>query len=62
MKQLIIFNNFLTKGHIKTGLLLPMLPKWFVRPNEQLTRALPRVIHSRLNSALAASLRQSLPR
>ena len=59
IEQLIIFNNFFTKGHVKTGMLLPLIPKWLVRANERLTRALPNVIQARLCSALAASLRCS---
>jgi 2-polyprenyl-3-methyl-5-hydroxy-6-metoxy-1,4-benzoquinol methylase len=57
IEQLVIFNNFLTSGHIKTGLLLPWLPKWVVSAQEKLTRALPYPIRSRLNAALALSLR-----
>jgi 2-polyprenyl-3-methyl-5-hydroxy-6-metoxy-1,4-benzoquinol methylase len=59
LDRLVFFNNFLTKGHIKTGRLLPLLPKWVVNLNEKFTNMMPRSIHARLNSALAASLRRS---
>ena len=62
IEQLTIFNNFLSKGHVKTGKLLPLLPKWLVVANEKLTQAAPMAIQSRISASLAASLRRSPPR
>jgi 2-polyprenyl-6-hydroxyphenyl methylase/3-demethylubiquinone-9 3-methyltransferase len=61
IERLTFLNNFLSKGHVKTGKLLPWLPKWLVAANEKLTQASPRGIRSRLSASLAASLRRPPP-
>lgn len=57
VEELLVFNNILTRGYMKTGHLLRWIPKWFVGAQERFSQALPFVVRSRLNTALAASLR-----
>ncbi|WP_213805818.1 methyltransferase domain-containing protein [Granulicella sp. dw_53] len=59
LEHLILFGNSLTKGHAKTGALLPFLPKSLIFAIEKLTRTGPKISNSRLNSAMAASLTRS---
>lgn len=56
--KLELFSNPLTSGHIKTGYLLPLLPKSFVMALERATGLLPRKIQNRIHSALLAVYRR----
>jgi 2-polyprenyl-3-methyl-5-hydroxy-6-metoxy-1,4-benzoquinol methylase len=57
VEEMFVFNNFFTRGHMKTGALLRWVPKWLVNAQEEMTRSLPFALRSRVNTALAASFR-----
>jgi 2-polyprenyl-3-methyl-5-hydroxy-6-metoxy-1,4-benzoquinol methylase len=56
VKELILFTNPLTNGHLKTQRFLRILPKWVVGLNENLTKKLPLSVKRILNLQMAASL------
>lgn len=56
VKQLVLFTNPLTNGHVKTGRLLRALPKRVVDICERLTRLLPVRAQRSLNVHMASAL------
>ncbi len=55
--ELRLFNNLLTSGHVKTGPLLRVLPRFVVGTTEWLTRHLPGFLRRPLHAHMAAALR-----
>jgi 2-polyprenyl-6-hydroxyphenyl methylase/3-demethylubiquinone-9 3-methyltransferase len=61
VERLILFNNPLTSGHVKTGPLLRLLPRGLVHLLERATRKLPPAVRRPLSAQLAAALKVAGP-
>ena len=56
VETLVLFNNSLTSGHVKTGPLLRILPQGVVKLVESMTRSLPSFARKPLNAQMAVRL------
>lgn len=53
-----LFANFVTNGHLKTRLLLPLLPLGAIQIGEKISRSLPSSLPNKLHSGMSVLLRK----
>ncbi len=53
-----VYTNFLTNGHIKTGLLLPYMPASLIKMFESFTLNLPQTLKLKLHNGMAVLYRK----
>ncbi|HWA33623.1 MAG TPA: methyltransferase domain-containing protein, partial [Cyclobacteriaceae bacterium] len=58
IEEMFIYNNFITSGHIKTHLLLKLIPEKLVRLIEACSQKLPDLIKKRVHTGMAVILRK----